>query len=157
MQTSNIKFKYMYRDASNYKRYGDAIFTNHRHLSSDEITQQIRPHLRDGKYFIAQQVNLEECFFETLQDDDHAWHEFVHVDYTTLAPFDPENWNQHEHRRDITEFIAELEKANRAGWDETDVRADLLALIEKRKVESKKASDEGKDSLAGEDDDLSQT
>ena len=52
---------------------------------------------------------------------------------TTEPAFDPENWRQHKHKRDITEFIAELEKTKRAGWDEMKVRADVVKLMEKRK------------------------
>ena len=126
----NVSFKYLYRDASNYKLHGEAVFTNHTFMPIDEIEKQIRSCLKDGEFFIARQVNIEERFFDVLhEDDDHPWHEFNLVEMTTEPAFDPENWSQHKRKRDITEFIADLEKANRAGWDEMNVREDLARLL----------------------------
>jgi hypothetical protein len=145
---SNVSFKYLYRDASNYKLHGEAVFTNHTLLPIDEIEKQIRASLNDGGFFIARQVNIEECFFDILhEDDDHPWHEFNLVEMTTEPGFDPENWNQHKHKRDITEFIAELEKANRAGWDEMMVREDLVRMLEKQKDKLKQTLESGGDIL----------
>ncbi len=138
MTTTNVIFKYMYRDASNYKLHGEAIFTNHTLLPLEEIEKQIRSCLSDGEYFIAGQVNIEERFFDVLHEDDHPWHEFESVEETSIKAFDPENWKQHQHLRDIREFIADLEKAHRSDWDEHNVRADVARLLEKRKSELKK-------------------
>jgi hypothetical protein len=132
---TNILFGYLYRDASNYKLHGEVIFSNHSFLPLADIEQQIRACLNDGEFFIARQVNIEERFFDALQDDDHPWHEFERVELTTLAPFDPENWTQKQCKRDISEFLAELEQAHRAGWDELNVRADMAQLQEQQKTE----------------------
>ncbi len=92
----NVSFKYLYRDASNYKLHGEAVFTNHTFVPIDEIEKQIRSCLKDGEFFIARQVNIEERFFDVLhEEDDHPWHEFNLVEMTTEPAFDPENWNQH--------------------------------------------------------------
>ena len=133
--TLNISFQYLYRDASNYKQHGEAVFTNRTCLSLTDIEVQIRACLKDGKYFIARQVNLEERFFDALYDDDHPWHEYERIEATTLAPFDPDNWFQHQHRRDITEFISDLEQAHKAGWDEMYVRVDVKNLLERQKAD----------------------
>ncbi len=144
----NVSYKYLYRDASNYKLHGEAVFTNHTFMPIDEIEKQIRSCLKDGEFFIARQVNIEERFFDILHDDDdHPWHEFNLVEMTTEPAFDPENWNQHKHRRDITEFVAELEKANRVGWDEMKVRADIARKQEKLKGKMKHALESGRDIL----------
>jgi len=140
--TTNVLFKYLYRDASNcngrrlrdHIQNGEAIFTNRTFLPLAEIEKQIRACLNDGKYFIAQQVNIEERFFDALYDDDHPWHEYVCVEATTLAAFDPDNWNQHQHRRDITEFLVDMEKVKQAGWDEISVRTDVARLLSDRKT-----------------------
>jgi hypothetical protein len=132
-QPTNILFRYMYRDASNYEQHGETIFTNQTLLMPAEIEKQIRACLKDGEYFIARQVNIEERFFDALREDDHPWHTFERIAVTTLAPFDPDNWFQKQHRRDIVEFLADLEKAQRAGWDEMNVRADMRILLEKQK------------------------
>ena len=129
MISPNIRFAYMYRDASNYKQHGEAIFSNETHLPSDEIEKQIRSYLNDGEFFIARQVHLEERFFEVLYDDDHPWHEFLGVDASDDPTFDP----NHEHKRDIAEFLSDLEKAHRAGWDEMNVREDLSRQFTEQK------------------------
>lgn len=134
-QGTNILFRYMYRDSSNYKQHGDAIFTNQTMLLPTDIEKQVCACLKDGEFFIARQVNIEERFFDTLREDDHPWHAFEGIEVTTLAPFDPDNWFQKQHRRDIVEFIADLGKAHRAGWDEMNVRADLQRLLEQQKTE----------------------
>jgi hypothetical protein len=121
----NIRFAYMYRDAGNYKQHGEAIFSNETHLPFDEIEKQIRSYLNDGEFFIARQVHLEERFFDVLYDDDHPWHEFLGVDASDDPAFDPD----HEHKRDIAEFLSDLEKSHRAGWDEMNVREDLAHLL----------------------------
>ena len=55
---------------------------------------------------------------------------------TTSDPaFDPGNRMGHNHKRDITEFIVDLEKANVAGWDEMNVRGDVAQLQEKQRLE----------------------
>ena len=144
----NVSFKYLYRDASNYKSHGEAVFTNFTFIPIDEIEKQIRSCLKDGEFFIARQVNIEERFFDVLhEDDDHPWHEFNLVEMTTEPAFDPENWHQHKHKRDITEFVAELEKAKRVGWDELKVRADVAGIQEKQKDKLKQTLESGEDIL----------
>ncbi len=138
---TNILFCYLYRDCSNYKQHGKAIFSNHTFLSLAESEKKIRACLKDGEFFIARQVDIEERFFDALHDDHpwwnnrFAWHEFEHVEITNSAPFDPDNWNQHQHHRDISEFIADLEQAHKAGWDEMNVRADLAKIQKQQKDE----------------------
>ena len=144
----NVSFKYLYRDASNYKLHGEVVFTNFTYMPIGEIEKQIRSCLKDGEFFIARQVNIEERFFDVLhEDDDHPWHEFNLVEMTTEPAFDPENWNQHKHKRDITEFIAELEKAKRVGWDELKVRADVAGMQGNQKDKLKQTLESGEDIL----------
>ncbi len=144
----NVVFKYLYRDASNYKLHGEAVFTNHTFMPIGEIEKQIHSCLKDGEFFIAQQVNIEERFFDVLYDDGHPWHEFDRLGITTEPVFDLENWNQHRYKRDIAEFIADMEKARRAGWDEMNVRPDVARMQERQKAELNKAFEKGNDILA---------
>jgi hypothetical protein len=72
---------------------------------------------------------LEERFFEVLNDDDHPWHEFLRVAATDAATFDLEP----EHKRDIAEFLVELDNAHHTGWDEIDVREDLVRQLTEQK------------------------
>ena len=143
----NVKFKYMYRDGSNYKQHGVAVFSNPNHLALDEIEKQIRAYLQDGERFIARQVLIEERFFDTLHDDDHPWHEFNGLDTTVQALFDPDHWNQKGYIRDINEFLVYLETAHRAGWDEMNVREDLACQFSKQKRTLKQRLENGKEIL----------
>jgi len=114
----------------------------------DKIEQQIRACLQDGEHFIAQQVHIEERFFDALHDDDHPWHEYSGVESTTQLPFDPDHANRTGYFRDIREFLADLDTAHRAGWDETQIRPDLATMQERQKQDLKASMklgmDEGK-------------
>ena len=131
---TNVRFVYMYRDASNYKQHGEVILSNETQLAVGAIDQQVRSHLSDGSFFIAQQVHLEERFFAVVNEDDHPWHEFVMVEATTDPTFDPVP----EEKRDISTFLKELDQAHRSGWDEKQVREDLIHQIEKERQELKR-------------------
>ena len=135
---TNIRFAYLYRDASNYKQHGEVILSNETQRTVEEIDQQIRSHLSDGLFFIARQVQLEERFFAVVNEDDHPWHEFVQVEMTTDPTFDPVP----EVKRDIAQLLQELEQAHRMGWDETQVRADLIQQIEKERKALKRWLDD---------------
>jgi len=136
MMTANLSFQYLYRDASNYKLHGEAVFTNATGLSLEEVEKRIRIYLKDGEFFIARQVHILECFFDALDDqDDHPWHEFAQVTPTNEPLWDPDGIPE----RDITDFLTELEKAHAAGWDETNVRDDLKRLMEEQKARLKHA------------------
>jgi hypothetical protein len=146
--TSNVAFHYLYRDASNYKLHGTTIFTNDTLLSIEEIEEQIRSFLKDREFFIARQVLIEERFFDALhEDEDHVWHEFVIAEATTEPSFDPANREQHSEDRDITDFIAALDKAHRAGWDEMNVRGDVAKMLETQKRKLKANLESGGDPL----------
>ncbi|GMV65587.1 MAG: hypothetical protein AMXMBFR75_13850 [Candidatus Hinthialibacteria bacterium] len=131
---TNIRFVYMYRDASNYKQHGEVILPNETQRSVEEVDTQIRSVLSDGLFFIAQQVQLEERFFDLVSEDDHPWHEYVSVEATTDPTFDPVP----EEKRDIVQFLKELDQAHRSGWDEKQVRDDLIQQIEKERQELKR-------------------
>ena len=128
---TSIRFVYMYRDASNYKQHGEIILPNETLLKVEEVDTQIRSLLSDGLFFIAQQVKIEERFFDVVSEDDHPWHEYVSVEVTTDPTFDPVP----EEKRDITNFLKDMEQAHRSGWDDKQVRADLIQQIEKERQE----------------------
>lgn len=125
----NIRFVYLYRDAGNYKQHGEVILSNETLLTVEEVDLQIRCLLSDGSFFIAQQVQVEERFFDVVNEDDHPWHEFVFAEATTDPTFDPVP----DEKRDITNFLKELEQAHHTGWDETRVREDIIQQIEQEK------------------------
>ena len=135
---TNIRFIYLYRDASNYKQHGEVILSNETQMTLEEVDKQIHSLLSDGLFFIAQQVQLEERFFAVISEDDHPWHEFVQVESTTDPTFDPVP----EVKRNLAQFLKELEQVHNTGWDETQVRADLIQQIEKERAALKRWLDD---------------
>ena len=73
-----------------------------------------------------------------MNEDDHPWHEFVQVESTTDPTFDPVP----EVKRDLAQFLLELEQVHNTGWDETQVRADLIQQIEKEREALKRWLDD---------------
>lgn len=74
---NNIKFKYLYRDAGNYKNYGFRIFKNPDNLPLSEIEKELEAAFLDGLYFIAKQIDLPELFHDDYPTtDDVSFHEY---------------------------------------------------------------------------------
>lgn len=72
-------FEYMYRDASNYKAWGEILLSGV--LSQNDIAA-LRGCLESDTYFVAEQVCLPVLYQELWEFggpncDDHALHEFV--------------------------------------------------------------------------------
>lgn len=84
----NTRLNYMYRDASNYKQHGEAVFEGE---ISDKEFKTIMGALYDGEWFIASQVGLEDLQLQVprsyYDEDDHVWSEFVGFE-KTYAPAD---------------------------------------------------------------------
>jgi hypothetical protein len=109
---SNIKFHYLYRDGSNYKKWGDVVFSNIDNLSIGSILKSLQESLSDDGLFIAHQVRIPEVFLASeypLSEDDHCFHEFADVEATWAAPND-------ECNRSIGEFVIEVGKEAERGW-----------------------------------------
>jgi hypothetical protein len=82
--SNNIKFIYLYRDAGNYKLYGEVIFSNHKDSTVSEIESQIRKHLIDGEYFNPTEWGIVQLRFEEHDEElDHDWHEFEGIEVTS--------------------------------------------------------------------------
>jgi hypothetical protein len=82
----HIKFKYLYRDASNYKSFGEIVFTNPSGLTIDKITNLIQNNLIDGEWFVPTEWSIPRLHFQQYTwdaDIDHEWHEFQSVEYSS--------------------------------------------------------------------------
>ena len=80
---NNIRFNYLYRDAGNYKEFGEIIFTNQDSKSLKEIELAIRKNLIEGEFFIPEKWNVPRLSFENyLPELDHDYHEFESVEVT---------------------------------------------------------------------------
>ena len=80
----NTRFSYLYRDAYNYKQYGEVIFAGEIDSDSHEL---ITNSMGDGG-FIASQVglpDLQEFAINFPTDADHVWSEFEGLTTTSEA------------------------------------------------------------------------
>ena len=104
----NSRFGYIYRDASNWKKYGEVVFAG---APDEGLVQRLVATLDSGELFIAEQVRVPDLFFDDWPDEqeDHCWHEFHGLKATDQAPTD-------EFSRSIEEFVTECEDAARPGW-----------------------------------------
>jgi hypothetical protein len=78
----NIKFNYLYRDNSNYKKYGSVVFTNPNNIDFHLIEEKIQKNLIDGEFFVTEDLGIPSLFFEEHNEDDHGWHEFENLEMT---------------------------------------------------------------------------
>jgi hypothetical protein len=110
----NIRFDYLYRDASNYSQRGSVVFADPDQLSwhLPELENRLRQVLMVDGTFSAHQIRLPELFpyvAGATSNDDHCLHEFFGLEATTDQPDDQ------LHRR-FTLFLDEIERASRGGW-----------------------------------------
>jgi hypothetical protein len=94
------KITYLYRDAGNYKFWGEFCVLGE--LTLDDL----RPHLLDSEYFVPEKIAIPSLVPEAQNDDDHLLHEFHSVEPTepALCPFTG------------AELIEQLRVANSSGW-----------------------------------------
>ena len=75
---------YLYRDASNWKTFGEVAFANPAGMTEAEITDAIRSTLEGGEFFVAE--SLELCTLYHDRDDPkwadqaHGYHEFERIE-----------------------------------------------------------------------------
>lgn len=73
-------FEYLYRDASNYKAWGELLLSN---IPSQSDISALKACLESDVYFVAEQVGIPAIYKELWDlsggrtSDDHALHEFV--------------------------------------------------------------------------------
>lgn len=108
----NVKLTYLYRDASNYKAWGEITFANPEYLLLEEIEESLATCFLDGIFFVASQVGIPEVFLfheYPFSEDDHFFHEFVAVESSDGQAMASD-------RRSIKKFIEQCNFANQKGW-----------------------------------------
>ncbi len=80
----NISFEYLYRDAANYKNWGEVVFeTASDTLDLEDLDKRIRNALIDGEYFVAEVALIPTLYFSgDKSSSDHGWHEFHGITQT---------------------------------------------------------------------------
>ncbi len=114
---NNIKFNYLYRDGSNFKSWGEVIFSNPENLTVNEIEAKLINAFLPDKQFIASQIAIPEKFlFENgkFTKYDHCYHELDCVEICQENPTDILD-------RSISDFLKDVEMASKTGWKAFDV------------------------------------
>jgi len=111
--TTTVRLSYLYREGDNHTRVGDVLLANPEGVELKEATRRLCAALEDEQYFIARQVRVPGLFHaaagQPATDADHAWHTFADMGLCDEEPNDM-------HGRTLTQFLAEIEAAARAGW-----------------------------------------
>jgi len=108
----NVKLVYLYRDASNYKAWGEIIFRNPDKLSLNEIEDRLRSSFDSQELFVASQVSIPDVFLffqDRFTEDDHFFHEFHAVEFTIEQDTD-------SYDRTIKSFVEQVEHSGKNGW-----------------------------------------
>lgn len=80
----NTIVQYLYRDASNYKKWNEVIIQGE--LSGEQL-KRIEACLFDGEYFTPRSVGLPESRITDYRtDDDHCWFEWGIAELTEAPP-----------------------------------------------------------------------
>jgi hypothetical protein len=124
---ANARFKYMYRDGANYKKWGTVIFSNPEGVSLASIQARLQNAFLADDTFVADQIRIPEVFLFPdwpIDQNDHCLHEFVSLEDTSDATND-------KYARSILAFVLEIETAAKIGWcgftpgDEAKIRFNL--------------------------------
>lgn len=79
----------MYRDAGNFKNWGEIVFSNPRDVPLNILSTNTKQALLDELYFDASTVGVPDLFFNDFDEDlDHEWHEFESLDLVDSTPTD---------------------------------------------------------------------
>jgi len=98
----NILLTYLYRDAGNYKQWGEVVFTNADGTDPAALEAEARRYLIDGHWFVAEDTGVPDLRPDEWDDElDHDWHEFHSFAETEVPPDDVRN-------RDIADFLQDL-------------------------------------------------
>ena len=112
----NIEFTYLYRDGSNYKKWGSVVFSNSDSLGSESVEERLRQTFLPDGLFIASQIRIPDVFLYIggeVTCDDHCYHEFGGIQ-STPSPADD------AHGRSISEFLIEVTREGEGGWQAFD-------------------------------------
>ena len=109
----NTRIEYMYRDASNYKAYGEAVL---RGTISESEKGAIGKALYDGEFFIPEAVGLDSLvgiLGEPDEEQDHPFHTIEGFSETEDSPTDL--------APSAEEFVRAMLNMTRERWDDAGV------------------------------------
>jgi len=107
-------FSYQYRDAANWKTFGELLLTGE---ASEAEIATMRSHFEGGDLFVAEQIGIpslcEQHFidYDGPSDLDHAFHEFIE-----LRPAKPQDIETMPIHTKLSELLARIAET-RGQWD----------------------------------------
>ena len=102
----NIRFEYLYRDAGNFKKWGDVVFSNPRGITPEAATKMAEEALIDSNYFAATKAGVPDLHFPDYNEQlDHGLHEMHGFFPTNETPTDRED-------RTVEEFVRSFRAAS---------------------------------------------
>ncbi len=114
---SNIKFNYLYRDGSNYKSWGEVIFSNPENLDVKKVEEKLLDAFLPDKQFIASQISIPEKFLFAdgdFTEHDHCYHEYDCIEISEEECTDAL-------KRSIGDFLQDIEATSKQGWKAFDI------------------------------------
>ena len=102
----NSKICYVYRDASNYKTYGEAVIKGSLKLN------EIKPYFYDHQFFIPSEVGFKDLNPEIFTSDDHIWHKLYGIEPTEKSP---------TVETDSETLVAKFKYLSSINWNESEV------------------------------------
>ena len=118
-----IQFEYLYRDADNYKKWGEMCFDNPNNRLASSIERDIRSTLIDNTWFVAHQVQIPELFlFEdtTATHADHCYHEFIGIQPCV------DDLPREKIEESIERLVARFKAASLKGWSAFNPRRHFM-------------------------------
>ena len=80
MKQTNTKITYKYRDAGNYKTWGEEV------IEGTLTLNQLAPYLIDTEFFIPRDIGLPDLQPQPKTEDDHDLHTIEELTETTEKP-----------------------------------------------------------------------
>lgn len=99
----NVRFEYLYRDAGNFKLWGEVVFSNPGNIGQDTLAAVSGLSLPlDRLYFLPDQMSIPSLRFDIpIANLDHEWHEVHSFELCDEMPNDPQ-------ARDVGVFMQSL-------------------------------------------------
>lgn len=94
----------MYRDAGNFKLFGEILLANPKQRALKDLDAAIRMHLIDQQFFNPDEVGISRLKHSKWEPAlDHEWHEYVSIEivFTEVVP-----------DISVEEFIDRIKKLN---------------------------------------------
>ncbi|MCU4165417.1 hypothetical protein [Carboxylicivirga caseinilyticus] len=85
----NIQFEYLFRDAGNYKTFGEVVFTNQHNLAIAFVITTIEKGLIEGRWFDPDRWQIPRFGFHKVNAfglDGFLWYEFDAILTTKVKP-----------------------------------------------------------------------